>query len=137
MVYKISKTIATLALGAVLAVTGCASNLSTSMTPAQERGYATVEEAMEILGIKDPKHIINIKEYQMSTVTSGALRRLANKQAANRDNSSIIDPSGKDFFTPNHDELLYEMLPKIDINGDFVISPVEERSVTNEVYDKF
>lgn len=121
---------------ALLPLTGCASKLAEdlSKTPAQRRGYATVEEAMEVLGTKDPRYITSINGYQMYQATADELKSYAELLA--KGNASVRHYIGKDgintphthsywTYTPERQEILEGLIRDADPDGNMVIDERE------------
>ncbi len=112
---------------------GCVSKLSEnlSLTPAQRREYATVEEAMEVLGVRDPTYITSINGYQMRTATASELRAhveiLAGEEGFSREYTSGDGFVGWQ-YTLKKQQILDRLLWKADPDGNMVI---DEREIWN------
>jgi len=137
------------ALATGVAFSGCASKLTEdlSKTPAQHRGYATNQEAMEFLRIQHPFMISNIEGYKMHIMTAAEMRAHAElrakgnasvRQYINKDGASTTTHTRAHWtYTPRKQEILNGLLWEADRDGNMIIDNQEERTIGKTVQNEY
>lgn len=128
--------------------TACAPGLI--LDSPQSRGYATREEAMEVLGIRHPSLMSDLEGYKMSSVTAAQMRALAalksgkehvtqNTQVYKDGNTTttVTRTSSSTTYTWGDRENLREILQEAETDGDWIIDRNEERVIQNKIYSQY
>ena len=111
-------------------LSACASSVSQtlSQTPAQQRGYATDEEAMRILGIKNKKQIADLGGYKTDPLTAREIRTHVESLVQERNIYDSQRNSGRGLvnvqYSNAYQDILQEILRVTD-DGDLVIDREE------------
>ena len=142
---KIQPYVLALGIGAS-ALTGCATT-QVANRPAQQteqREYAIIEEAMKVLGVRNPSMIqMNLPDgYKTSRFEDATLRILAGIYAGTVEVRKTVRKTEKG-YTANgsysqfqHPDAMRKVLREADTNGDKIITKQESRDLAMRLYEE-